>query len=67
MPIAQVLAWLSAGQTLVSVGVATIAQIKGFIATLHPGMSDADLNALLAAIQEGALRHKALADADAAG
>lgn len=64
--IQQVLTLVSAGQQLVAVGSATILQVKAFIQTLHPGLSDVDLNAILDAISAGAARHKALADADVA-
>ena len=59
------LAWVSAGQTLVAAGVATIENIKAWIQAQHAGLSDADLNAILDAIIVGADRHKALAQADA--
>lgn len=65
LTIAQIAAWIAAGQQLVAVGVATAENIKTWIKALHPDLSDADLNAILDAIVAGASRHKALADADA--
>lgn len=67
LSIPQILAWVQAGQTLVSVGAATIANIRAWMAAQHPGLSDVDLNAICDAIIAGATRHKALADADAGG
>ena len=64
MNLAQALAWVQAGQVLVSAGVATYANIRTWIAAQHQGLSDADLNAILDGIAAGATRHKALADAD---
>ncbi len=65
MTLQQALTWVSVGQQLVSVGIATYANIQGWIKALHPGVSDADLNAILDAIVTGAARHQALANADA--
>lgn len=62
--IQQVATLIAAGQQLVAVGVATVDQIRTFYKTLHPGMTDADLNAICDAIEAGAIRHKGLADAD---
>lgn len=65
LTIAQVAAWISAGQSLIGAGVAVASQVRGWIQSSHPAMSETDLNALLDAIIVGATRHKALADADA--
>jgi hypothetical protein len=65
MSVIQIVAWLQAGSQLIAAGAATAEQIKGFIKSLHPGLPDADLNALLDAIIASAARHKRLADLDA--
>lgn len=64
--IPQALAWLQTGQTLVAAGVATVDNIRAWIQAQHPGLTDADLNAICDAITASASRHKALAQADAA-
>ena len=64
MSLQQILAWVMAGQQLVGVGAATVDQIRGWIKAGASQLSEADLNAILAAIAQGAARHKALADAD---
>jgi hypothetical protein len=63
--IPQVIAWIQAGQTLITVGAATIANIRTWMAAQHQGLTDADLNAICDAIVAGASRHEALANADA--
>lgn len=63
----QALTWVQIGQQAVQAGIATIDAIKTWIQGQHPGMSDADLNAILDTISAGAARHQALANADAAG
>ncbi len=65
MTIQQALAWANAGQQLVIVGIATVENIRAWIKSLHPNISEADLNAILDSIAAGASRHKTLADADA--
>ena len=67
MTIQQALAWVVAGQQLVAAGIATAENIQSWIRAQHPGLTDADLNAILDTISVGAKRHKALADADAGG
>jgi hypothetical protein len=67
MSIQQAVAWVQAGQVLVTAGIATAANIQAWIKAQHPGLSDADLNAILDGIRAGALRHHGLADADAGG
>ncbi len=64
MTIQQALAWANAGQQLVAVGIATVTNIQTWIKSLHPGIPEADLNAILDAITAGATRHKKLADLD---
>ncbi len=58
------LAFLTLLPSLVNAGVATVAQIKSLIAAAHPGMTDAELNAVCQLIVEDATQQKALADAD---
>ena len=65
MPIAAIIGWLSVGETLITAGLATAAQIRTFIQSIHPGLSEDDLNAILDGIISGATRHKRLADGDA--
>lgn len=65
LAIPQILAWVQAGQLLVSTGVATIQTIRTWIKGQHGAMSDADLDAICDAVASGAARHKALAQADA--
>ncbi len=66
MTVAQILAWVQAGQVLVNASAMTVAAVRAWIAQQNPAMTDADLNALCAAIIAGATAHKALADADLA-
>ncbi len=63
----QVIAWIQAGQTLVAAGVATVTNIKTWLAAQHPGLSEAELDGICDVIHVGAVRHKALADLDAGG
>ncbi len=65
MPLAVILTWVSVGQQLVGAGIATVNTVKTWIKSLHPGLTDEDLNAICAEISRGAIRHRALADADA--
>lgn len=65
MSVQQAIAWVQAGQVLIMAGAATYANIKAWIQGQNPGLSEADLNAILDAVVAGATRHKALADADA--
>jgi hypothetical protein len=53
--------------SLLSAGIATEQDIVTIVKAFHPGMTDAELNAVCALVVAGATRHKALADADAAG
>ena len=61
------LVWAQVGQQLVSIGIATVENIQAWIQAQHPGISEADLNAILDTIAAGASRHRALAEQDAAG
>lgn len=65
MNVQQVIAWVQAGQLLVSVGAATVETIRGWVKGQNPDMTDAELNTILDAVIAGAAAHKALADADA--
>lgn len=67
MTIQQLLAWVNVVQILVPAGIATEQQIAAFIKSLHPGLSDAGLNAILDLLIASASRHKATAEKDAAG
>lgn len=51
---------------LLSTGIATVEEVKGLISLFHPGLTDAELNAVLDVIIAGAKRHLAQAQADAA-
>lgn len=51
-------------QLITAIG-ATAEEIKGVINAAHPGMSDAELNAVLDLLIAKASQHKAQADADA--
>lgn len=63
--IQQALVWVEVGSQLVSVLGATIDNVRSWIASTHPGLSDAELNAICDAVVAGASRHKRLADLDA--
>lgn len=58
----QVLAWAQ----LIMAGAASVQQVRGFLASLHPGVTDDELNAALQTIVDDATRRKALAEADLA-
>ena len=60
------LAMLTALPQLLAAGIATEQQIVGLIKSFSPGLTDPELNAIVALVVAGAQRHKALADADAA-
>ena len=49
---------------LLAAGVSTATQIRSLIASFHPGMTDAELDAVLATIQTAAQVHLAQAKAD---
>lgn len=51
-------------QLITAIG-ATVAEVKGVINTAHPGMTDAELDAVLDLLIAKASQHKSLADADA--
>jgi len=61
------LALLALLPQLLTAGLATEQQVSALIKSFQPGMTDAELNAVLQIVIAGATRHKALADADAAG
>lgn len=65
MTVLQALAWIQAGQTLLTAGVATAQNIRTWIAAQHAGLSEAELNGILETVSAGAARHQALANADA--
>jgi len=50
---------------LLSAGLATEQEVANLIKSFQPGMTDAELNAVLQLVISGATKHKALADADA--
>ncbi len=62
---AQILAWVQVANILVPAGISTVQQIQEFMKSLHPGVSEADLNAILYLLIMGASRHLAIAKADA--
>lgn len=51
---------------LIAAGLATEQQVVGIIRSFHPGMSDAEVNAVLQLVIDGATKHKQLADEDLA-
>jgi hypothetical protein len=62
----QILIWVQAGRLLVGAGVATVEDIKAWVASKHgQTMTEADMDAILDAVIADATRRKALADADA--
>ena len=64
MTAAALLAWTVAVPQLISAGVMVEGQIAGLIKSFHPGMTDAQLNAVAALIVSGAVQVQALAKAD---
>jgi alpha-D-ribose 1-methylphosphonate 5-triphosphate diphosphatase PhnM len=58
------LALLALIPQLLASGVATMAQVKSIFSTAHPGMTEAELDAVCDLIAASAAKHKALADAD---
>jgi len=67
MTIAAALAWIEFGQKLVTVGAATVAEIRQFIGSQNGTLTPADLDAICDHIAAGAAKHAALATADAGG
>lgn len=61
----KMMAWVQAGQILMSAGVATVRNIRAWITSSHAAMTEDQLNQICEAIIEGAVRHQALADGDA--
>lgn len=61
----QITAYIQAGTLLVAFGHATVASVRQMFAA--GAMSEAELNAICAAVGDDAHRRKAIADADAAG
>jgi hypothetical protein len=59
------LALLALLPQLISAGLATAAEIRALMASSAPGMTDAELNAVLDMVIASAAQHKALADKDA--
>jgi hypothetical protein len=59
------IAFLALLPQLVAAGLATEQEVVATIKAFQPGMTDAELNAVLALVTAGAQKHKALADADA--
>jgi hypothetical protein len=58
------LAFIALLPQLMAAGLATAAQIKALIASLHPGMTDPEMNAVLDFVNADATRRQALAHAD---
>jgi hypothetical protein len=61
----QITAYIQAGTLLVSFGKATVDSVRARFAKAQ--MSEAELNAICAAVADDAHRRKAIADADAGG
>ena len=61
------LAFLALLPQLIAAGISTEQEIAAILHAAHPTLSDAELNAIVAAIKSSAARHKALADADKGG
>lgn len=60
-------AFLIALPQLIAAGIATEQQIVGLIRSFSPGLTDAELNAILELLKTRAQAHKDLADKDARG
>lgn len=65
MNLQQMIAWVQAGQILVTAGVATVKNIRAWMASQNTAMTDEQLNEICDVIIAGATKHQALADADA--
>jgi hypothetical protein len=50
---------------LIAAGIATEQQIVGLVKSFNPGMTDAEMNAVLEIVKAGAAKHLAQAQADA--
>lgn len=57
-------AFILALPSLINAGVASVQQVRTLIASLHPGMTESEVDAVLGLIVADATRRKALADAD---
>jgi len=65
LTLAQAMAWVTAGQMLVSAGIATTKTIRAWIIGNHGELSEAQLDEICDLITAGAAKHKAIADGDA--
>lgn len=50
---------------LIAAGISTEQEVETMIKLIQPGMTDAELNAILQALGASAAKHKAIAEADA--
>ncbi len=57
-------AFLLALPSLINAGTATIEQVRSMIQSIHPGLTDAETDAILELVKADAARRKALAHAD---
>lgn len=62
-----IVAWVQLAQQLAVLGINAATGIKNAVKALQPNVTDAELNAIIAATKDDASRRKALAEADAAG
>jgi hypothetical protein len=66
MDISQIAAWIQAGQLLVAAGTAAVTDIRTWMASKNPGLTEAELNSICDIIITNATAHKRLADLDKA-
>lgn len=65
MTVAQLLVWAGVIPQLINAGIAVEGQIVSLIKSFHPGMTDAELNAVAQLLIDSATTHLAVAKKDA--